>query len=80
MTLKMTFLGSGSAFTVGPDNYHSNVLLEIGKDSLLIDAGSDLRHSLREQNRGYLDIKNVYITHLHGDHTGGLEWPEIKEK
>lgn len=78
MTLKMTFLGSGSAFTVAPENYHSNVLLEIDKDSLLIDAGSDLRHSLREHNKGHLDIKNVYLTHLHNDHCGGMEWLALK--
>jgi ribonuclease BN (tRNA processing enzyme) len=70
----MTFLGAGSAFTVGPENYHSNILLELEKDTLLIDAGSDLRHSLHEQNLSYHDIKNVYISHLHGDHSGGLEW------
>ncbi|MCL9682720.1 MBL fold metallo-hydrolase [Legionella maioricensis] len=74
MTLKMTFLGSGSAFTIGPENYHSNILFQLGKDTLLLDAGSDIRHSLREQNLSYKDINNVYISHLHGDHTGGLEW------
>lgn len=74
MTLKMVFLGSGSAFTTGNDNYQSNVLFEIGRDTLLIDAGTDIRHSLFEQNRTHLDIKSVYITHLHADHSGGLEW------
>lgn len=74
MTLKMTFLGSGSAFTVGFKNYQSNVLLEIDGDSLLIDAGTDLRHSLFEQSRTFRDVKSVYITHLHGDHSGGLDW------
>ena len=33
-----------------------------------------LRHSLREQQLTYMDIKNIYISHLHDDHTGGLEW------
>lgn len=70
----MTFLGTGSAFTVGSDNYQSNILLEIDQDSLLIDAGTDIKFSLYEQNKTYLDIKNVYITHLHADHCGGLEW------
>lgn len=74
MTLKITFLGTGSAFTVGAANYQSNLLLQIGKETLLIDAGSDIRHSLYEQGLTYLDIKNVYITHVHGDHCGGLEW------
>lgn len=74
MTLKITFLGAGSAFTVGVGNFQSNLLLESNNDTLLIDAGSDIRHSLFEQNHTYLDIKNVYITHVHGDHSGGLEW------
>lgn len=74
MKLKMTFLGTGSAFTIAPENYHSNILFELDQDTLLLDAGSDLRHALHEQNKGYQDIKNVYITHLHGDHSGGLEW------
>ena len=74
MTLNMIFLGSGSAFTIGPENYHSNILLELGQDSLLIDAGTDIRHSLREQNRSYLDVGNVSISHVHSGHAGGLEW------
>jgi ribonuclease BN (tRNA processing enzyme) len=74
MILKMTFLGSGSAFSISPENYHSNILLQLGKDTLLLDAGSDVRHSLHEQKLSHLDIKNVYISHLHGDHAGGLEW------
>ncbi|MFA6303504.1 MAG: MBL fold metallo-hydrolase [Legionella sp.] len=74
MSLKMIFLGSGSAFTVGFENYQSNILFELDGDSLLIDAGADIRHALFEQKRSYNDVNNVYITHLHGDHSGGLEW------
>ncbi|STX50077.1 metal-dependent hydrolase of the beta-lactamase superfamily transporter III [Legionella busanensis] len=74
MPLKITFLGAGSAFTVGDDNFQSNVLLESNGDSLLIDAGADLRLSLFALNRSYHDIHNIYITHLHSDHIGGLEW------
>ncbi|HHF7345526.1 TPA: MBL fold metallo-hydrolase [Legionella feeleii] len=74
MTLKITFLGSGSAFTMREDNYQSNLLLQKANDTLLIDAGGDLRFSLNEQHLTYADIKNVYISHLHADHIGGLEW------
>ncbi len=77
MTMKLVFLGSGSAFTVGASNYQSNLLLQKGDDSLLIDAGGDLRFSLNEQHLTYSDIKNVYISHLHADHVGGLEWLAI---
>ncbi|WP_419419855.1 MBL fold metallo-hydrolase [Legionella sp. D16C41] len=74
MSLTITFLGTGAAFTVGKDNFQSNVLLESNHDSLLIDAGTDLRFSLFALNRSYRDIRNVYISHLHSDHIGGLEW------
>jgi len=41
---------------------------------LLIDCGSDVRHALHEQGLSYLDIHDVYVSHLHADHVGGLEW------
>lgn len=72
--MKLTFLGTGSAFTVGEENYQSNLLLESDNSRLLIDCGSDARHALYRLNLGYRDIEHVYISHLHADHAGGLEW------
>ena len=74
--MKLLFLGSGSAFTVGHNNYQSNALLidENSNNKLLIDCGTDARHSLNEQGFSYHDISDVFITHLHADHMGGLEW------
>src|ERR1700733_4386232 len=73
--MKLTFIGSGSAFTLGANNYHSNMLLENAHgERLLIDCGSDARHSLHEAGFSYHDIHDVYISHLHADHAGGLEW------
>ncbi len=73
--MKLTFIGSGSAFTVGDNNYQSNMLLENNaKKRLLIDCGSDARLACYELGIGYKDIDAVYISHLHADHTGGLEW------
>ncbi len=72
--MKLIFLGAGSAFTVD-NNYHSNMVLENDKKKfLLIDCGSDARHSLHEIGLSYHDIDSVYISHLHADHVGGLEW------
>lgn len=70
--MKLQFLGSGSAFTL--NNYQSNMLLTNGNDKLLIDCGSDIRFSLREAGYSYKDITEVYISHLHADHIGGLEY------
>ena len=41
---------------------------------MLIDAGGDVRNALYAQGYSYADIHAVYISHLHADHTGGLEW------
>ncbi len=70
--MKMTFIGSGSAFTI--DNYHSNILIENECRKLLIDCGSDARFSLAEIGYSYDDVDSVYISHVHADHVGGLEW------
>ena len=73
--MKLIFIGSGSAFTVGSDNYHSNMILETpNKKRLLIDCGSDARLALHDLNLSYEDVHSVYISHLHADHCGGLEW------
>jgi len=73
--MKLLFLGAGSAFTVGKKNFQSNVLLQSSSGrNLLIDCGSDIRHSLYESGFTHLDINDVYVSHLHADHVGGLEW------
>lgn len=73
MSVELTFLGSGGFFA--PEgNFHSNMILksESGK-YLLIDCGSDIRHSLRASGFEWSDIDSVYVSHLHDDHAGGLE-------
>lgn len=78
--LTMTFLGAGSAFSTDVNNYHSNMLLECNGDTLMLDCGSDARHSLNAIGKSYQDIKNVYISHTHADHAGGLEWLGLTTK
>lgn len=70
--MKIHVLGCGSAFT--QKNYQSNYLLEHEGKYLLFDAGSDIRFSLRDSNLKVSDIDAVYISHLHADHAGGLEY------
>lgn len=74
----LTFLGSGSAFYVGAkpgENWQSNVLVQAPSGRrLLIDCGSDIRFSLHEQGLTATDIDDVYISHVHADHVGGMEW------
>jgi ribonuclease BN (tRNA processing enzyme) len=73
--MKFIFLGSGTAFTVGAHNFQSNMIIVTDDNKkLMIDCGSDARHSLFEQGFNYQDITDVFISHLHADHMGGLEW------
>ena len=78
--MKLIFLGTGSAFTVGVNNFHSNMLLENNGKRFLIDCGSDIRHSLYEQGYTHRDINAVFISHLHFDHVGGLEWLALRTR
>jgi len=72
--MKLQFAGVGSAFTT-QDYYQSNAVIrpDTGK-VFLIDCGSDARFSLGEIGLSHRDIDAVYISHLHADHIGGLEW------
>lgn len=72
---KLTFLGAGSAFTLRTDLYQSNMLItsDSGKH-LLIDCGSDIRFPLNDLGLRAADLDAVYISHLHADHVGGMEW------
>ena len=79
--MKLFFLGSGSAFTVGAGNFQSNMLLIDDRgNKLLIDCGSDIRFSLYEAGFSHLDITDIYISHLHSDHVGGLEYIGFSSK
>lgn len=75
--MKLTFIGTGSAFTVGDacENYQSNMVLEADSHKkMLIDCGSDARFALYEQGVSSHELQDIYISHLHADHIGGLEW------
>lgn len=70
--MKITFLGVSSLLGGG---YSSNILLDLGiSGTLLIDCGFDIKYSLKNSKRTVEDVKNIYISHLHGDHCLGLEY------
>jgi ribonuclease BN (tRNA processing enzyme) len=69
----MTFLGTGSAFC--QRNFQTNMLIEFDSGyRLLVDCGGDVRFSLEKLGMSYLDINGVYVSHLHADHIGGMEY------
>ena len=77
MAFSVRVVGVGDAFTA--QYYNACLLLESGGARVLIDAPPALARALRVATRGSGDevgldsIDHVIITHLHGDHVGGLE-------
>lgn len=76
--MNLRFLGVGAAFSP-PDLWQSNMLLtSAGGRRMLIDCGGDIRFSLADAGIDphalCRDLDAVYISHLHSDHIGGLEW------
>lgn len=76
--MELLFLGTGAAIYRHADdaahNFNSNMILEHHGKRLLIDCGIDIKYSLQAAHLSYTDIDAVYISHLHFDHAGGLEW------
>lgn len=66
------FLGTGSAFT--QKNFQTNFLIRANGKRLLVDCGGDIRHSLSKAGYTHRAIDQLYISHQHADHIGGLEW------
>jgi len=76
--MKITFLGSGGAFSLAKENYHSNILLEEDGANFLYDCGSTIGEALNDKGLEPKDIDSIYISHLHGDHCGGIEYMAFK--
>lgn len=73
----LTFLGVGAGLS--PELGNNNVLIENEDRSehLLVDCGPVTAHELKLAGK-LQDIRNVFITHVHDDHVGGLQlWAQL---
>lgn len=71
--MKLTVAGCGDAFgTDGRFNTCFHVVSE--KSTFLIDCGASSLIALKKWQLDPGEIDHIYITHLHGDHFGGLAW------
>lgn len=73
--MRLTFLGTGTAWSKAPKNYNNNALIDggNGQGRWLIDCGTTAPQSLCELGMSVADFEGVLVTHLHGDHVFGLE-------
>jgi ribonuclease BN (tRNA processing enzyme) len=71
--MKIKFIGSGGAFTLAEENFHSNVLIEVNGKRLLFDCGTTIGEALHHFHLTPKDVDAVFISHNHADHSGGME-------
>jgi ribonuclease BN (tRNA processing enzyme) len=69
--MQLTILGSGDAFGSG-GRFHTCFRLANMKNTVLIDCGASTSVALRVHNVDPETIDGIILSHLHGDHFGGI--------
>ncbi|MBI1180155.1 MAG: MBL fold metallo-hydrolase [Alphaproteobacteria bacterium] len=69
--MRLQFVGSGDAFGSG-GRFNICFLVPRGDDSFLIDCGASSMIALRKLGIDPNTIRTIFVSHLHGDHFGGL--------
>ena len=69
--MRLTIIGSGDAFGSG-GRFNTCFLLEVAGRTVLIDFGASSPVALKARNINSNAIDGLLLSHLHGDHFGGL--------
>ncbi len=69
--VKVTFLGSGDAFNSG-GRLHTSIFIHRKRHSFLIDCGPSVLAAIRRLHIDPNEIAFILLSHLHGDHFGGI--------
>ncbi len=69
--MKLTFIGTSHGVPE-PERRCSSIMLETAGRYYFIDMGTQAIEDLRHRGIAIEDVKGIFITHCHGDHTNGL--------
>jgi ribonuclease BN (tRNA processing enzyme) len=69
--MKVTIVGSGDAFGTG-GRAHTCFRIDSGQSSVIVDFGASSIASWKKLGLTFEAVDAVVISHLHGDHFGGL--------
>jgi ribonuclease BN (tRNA processing enzyme) len=67
----LTFLGTGDAFA-SHGRFHSGYFIEADGCHILMEAGPTVLCAMKRMGVAPADIDIILVSHLHGDHFGGL--------
>ncbi|UCH30199.1 MAG: MBL fold metallo-hydrolase [Myxococcales bacterium] len=70
-SVEICFIGSGDAFGSG-GRFQTCIAIRSPDDFLLVDCGASSLIAMRGQGIDPGEVTKILITHLHGDHFGGL--------
>ncbi len=71
MSVTVTFIGSGDAFGAG-GRFQTCILVDAPGTRFVIDFGASSLVALNKMGIEHNSIDAVVLTHIHGDHCGGL--------
>jgi ribonuclease BN (tRNA processing enzyme) len=71
--MRLTVIGCGDAFGSG-GRLNTCFHVASGASTFLIDCGASALIGMRREGLHPNDVDTIFITHLHGDHFGGLPW------
>ena len=71
--MRLTIIGCGDAFGAG-GRLHTSFHVRSRRSTFLIDCGATSLVGMRRLGIEPNEIDTVFVTHLHGDHFGGLPW------
>ncbi len=69
--MKIKFLGTGHGVP-SDERYCQSILIEINGVHYMFDAGAPIADLLHRIDIPFNNIKSIFITHMHADHTVGL--------
>lgn len=69
--MKLTIIGSSHGVPEA-NRRCSSTMIEIGDRIYFVDMGTMVIDELRRRGRNVEDVRGIFFTHMHGDHTNGI--------